>query len=49
MLFDQHLEQNKNINLAEELELDVDLGVESDVESDVDLAQLPRAQHKAAT
>ena len=45
MLFDQHLEQNKNINLAEELELDV----ESDVESDVDLAQLPRAQHWVAT
>ena len=45
MLFDQHLEQNKNINLAEELEFDV----ESDVESDVDLAQLPRAQHWVAT
>ena len=40
MLFDQHLEQNKNINLAEELEFDV--------ESDVDLAQLPRAQHWVA-
>ena len=45
MLFDQHLEQNKNINLAEELEFDV----ESDVESDVDLAQLPRAQHWVAS
>ena len=49
MLFDQHLEQNKNINLAEELEFDVELDVESDVESDVDLAQLPRAQHWVAT